>query len=240
MKKLMFQLVRQLDKFGNGRMVFLMVLPKSNLKRVTAVLHLKKNAKIGDFQNKVKLIRKSMDGNTFFPTPPVTVAVNGVLDTDIKALDATQTVVLTRAKGTAAARDVSKQTVLNEIHNLQGYVQSIADTTPAKAIQIVQSSGFDVKMVTPHSKSDFSAKNTKVKGEVKLMVNVKKVTGGKKGFFKWQISTDNINWKELPSTTKGNTPVPALTHAVTYYFRFLVVLQTGESGWSAAIDLLVN
>src|ERR1051326_4175779 len=172
MKKSIFRIMRS----QGGMIILVAVAPKVNIKRVVAVLRMKKIASIGDFQNKVKLIRKSMDGNAFFPAPPITVAVNGVFDTDIKVLDAAQTTALTRAKGAAQARDVAKQTVLNDIHNLQGYVQSIADANPAKAQQIVQSSGFDVKIVAPKTKDDFSVRTTKVSGTFKLAVNVKKFT----------------------------------------------------------------
>ena len=237
MKKSIFRIMHS----QCGMIILVAVASKANIKRVVAILRVTKIRAVGDFQNKVKLIRKSMDGNAFFPAPPITVALNGVFDTDIKALDAAQTTALTRAKGAAQARDVAKQTVLNDIHNLQGYVQSIADANPAKAQQIIQSSGFDVRIATPRSKDDFSVKAAKVSGTIKLAVNVKKIANGsKRAFFKWQISTDDVTFTDLPSTLKGTTSVSGLKAGTFYYFRYMVVLKTGESGWSESASKMAS
>lgn len=238
MKKTVFKIVNA----GNGRIILMITVPKSTIKRVVVILNMKKLGAIGDFMNKMKLIRQSMNGNVNFPAPPVSVAVSGQFDTDIKALDAAETTALTRVKGSAAIRNTAKATVLNEAHKLQGYVQGIADDNPTKAQAIVQGSGFDMKIVTPHSKDDFTAKNTKVSGTVQLTVNVKKVTGGggKRASFKWQMSTDNIAWTDLPGTLKGKTKAPGLTQATWMWFRFLVILKDGESSWSQSVKLLIT
>ena len=216
------------------------VVSKTNIKRVLAILHMKRIAKIGDFITKAKLIRKSMSGNPFFPSPPISVAVNGAFDNDIKTLDTAEVAASARTKGAAQARDAAKQVVLNDMHALQGYVQTVADFNPAKAEEIIESAGFDVKIASPHSKDDFIATNTKVSGTVKLAVNVKKATEGtRRGFFKWQYSTDNMNWTEAPSTLRGSTNISKLTALTTYYFRYLVVLKGGESSWSTSVSLIV-
>lgn len=235
MKKTVLKIVSA----GNGRIILLVVMPTVTVKRVIAVLHDKKIRAIGNFINKAKLIRQSMSGNIFFPSPPISVSNSGQYDNGIKALDAAETVALTRVKGSAAARDAAKTAVVNDMHLLQGYVQGIADANPTKAQQIVQSSGFDAKIGTPHSKNDFTVKNTKVSGTMKLMVNVKKATGGnKRASFKWQMSTDEKEWTELPSTLKGNTTVSGLTPGVIYFFHFLVILKDGESSWSSSVHLM--
>lgn len=235
MKKTIFRIVAA----GNGRIILLMVVPKSTVKRVAVILNLKKIRKIGDFMGKMKLIRQSMNGNVFFPGSPVSVANGGQFDADTQSLENAETTALTRARGAATARDVAKGVVLNDAHLLQGYVQGIADANPAKALQIVQSSGFEMKVVTPHSKGDFTVRNTKLSGTMKLAVNVKKVTGGsKRASFKWQMSTDNATWTELPSTLKGSTTASGRTPGTIYFFRFLVILKNGESSWSMPVSLM--
>ncbi|MBI3502497.1 MAG: hypothetical protein HY063_11965 [Bacteroidetes bacterium] len=241
MKKLIFKVAIHRDRYGNRIVIMMAVVSKTNVKRVGAILNLKKIRKIGDFQNKAKLIRTSMVGNAFFPSPPISVSNGGVFDLDIQALDTAEVTAQTRARGTATARDVAKQTVLDDMHTLQGYVQTVADATPKKAQEIVLGSGFSMKIAAPRDKDDFMVKNTKVKGTMKLTVNVKKVTGGsRRAFFKWQISTDGITFTDLPSTLKGSTLVSGLTRGTTYWFRFLVVAKNGESGWSAAVSEMSN
>lgn len=240
MKKNEFRIVPA----GNGRIIFLAIVPSGTTKRVLAVLRMKKLTKIGDFTNKMKFIRTEIKQNAAtFPTSPVSVADNGTFDTDIKAFDAAETLALTKVKGSVQARNLAKVKVLNDVHLLQGYVQGIADANPASAEVAIANSGFEMKIVTPHSKSDFSAKNTKISGTVKLTVNVKKISGGngKRAAFKWQQSPDaGITIIDLPGTLNGSTLVPRLTVGLWAYFRYLVILKDGEQGWSEWVKILVS
>ena len=228
---------------GYGRIILLTIIPTGVTKRVLVVIRMRKITTYGDFINKMKLIRTELKQNsTMFPAPPVSVADNGVFDTDIKALDAAETLALTRVKGSVNARNSAKTKVLNEARLLQGYVQGIADANPNNAEVIVSSSGFEMKIVMPHSKSDFTAKNTKISGTVKLTVNVKKVTGGqKRSAFKWQQSIDaGKTITDIPATLTGSTLVPNLTTGVLTYFRFNAILKDGEQGWSEWVKVMVN
>jgi len=239
MKKNEFRIVPA----GNGRIILLAIVPSGTTKRVLAVLRMRKITKIGDFTNKMKFIRTEIKQNAAtFPTPPVSVADNGTFDTDIKAFDAAETLALTKVKGSVQARNLAKVKVLNDVHLLMGYVQGIADANPANAEVTIANSGFEMKTIAPHSKSDFSAKNTKISGTVKLDVNVKKVTNGEKRFsFKWQQSPDaGITIIDLPGTLNGSTLVPRLTVGLWAYFRFLVILKDGEQGWSEWVKILVS
>ena len=228
---------------GYGRIILLTIIPTGVTKRVQVVIRMRKITKYGDFINKMKLIRTELKQNsTMFPAPPVSVADNGVFDTDIKALDAAETLVLTKVRGSVSARNTAKTKVLNDAHLLQGYVQGIADANPNNAEVFVSASGFEMKIVMPHSKSDFTAKNTKISGTVKLTVNIKKVTGGQKRFaFKWQQSLDACTTiTDLPVTLAGTSTVTNLTPGVWAYFRFNLVLKNGEQGWSEWVKVLVN
>ena len=239
MKNVQFRIV----PIGNGRIILLTVIPTGTVKRVQAVLRMRKITKIGDFVNKMKLIRSQIKQNAAtFPTPPVSVADNGQFDTDIKALDTAETLALTRVKGSANLRNLAKAAVLNDVHLLQGYVQGVADATPVKAEVIVSSSGFEMKVLSAHGKSDFTAKPTTISGTVKLEVNVKKLTGGqKRAAFKWQISHDEGKTPvDLPGTLTGRTLVYDQAKGSWLWFRYLVILADGEHGWSEWIKVLVN
>jgi len=179
-----------------------------------------------------------------FTAPPITVIDGGTFDNDIKAYESAETVALTKVTGSSTARDVTYETVLTDAHQLQGYVQTLADAlhNTLKAIALIESSGFDVSLHEAHSKSDFSAKPTKINGQIKLMINVKKMCMGEKRYsVKWQSSPDDgKTTADLPTTLKGSTLVSGLTAGTWMYFRFMVVLKDGEHGWSAWIKALVQ
>jgi hypothetical protein len=245
MKKKTMKLVNVHVGYGRFIMMAIPVTPKAKQKRAVAVLNVDKLKTYGDFVNKMKLIRVDMRNNvTSFPSPPLTVVDGGTFDTDIKAMDTAETTALTKITGGSTARDVAKQTVLDDAHGLQGYVQFLADRLhdTTKAVALIQLSGFDVSLRTPHSKSDFSAKNTKISGTIKLTINVKKMCNNEKRFsVKWESSPDaghTIN--QLPNTIKGSALVPGLTPGVWMYFRFLVVLKDGEHAWSDWVKVLVG
>jgi hypothetical protein len=221
------------------------VINKGKVKRARAVLHLEKYRSIGDFSNKMELIRVSIRNNpASFPAPPVSVADNAQFDNDIKAMNSSETTALTKATGASTARDVDKEQVLTDVHQLQGYVQSLADLlkNTLKAVALIELSGFDVSLKSPYSKSDFTAKRTKISGQIKLAINVKKMCEGERRYsVKWQSSPDaGKTPADLPTTIKGSTLVSGLAPGIWMWFRFLVVLKDGEHSWSAWISVLVE
>jgi hypothetical protein len=231
--------------YGRFILVVMPVINKGKVKRARAVFHLEKYRTIGDFSNKMELIRVSIRNSVAsFPAPPVSVADNAQFDNDIKAMDNAETIALTGATGASTARDVDKEQVLTDAHQLQGYVQSLADLlkNTLKAVALIELSGFDVSLKEPYSKSDFSAKRTKISGQVKLAINVKKMCEGqKRNSVKWQSSPDEGKTpKDLPTTIKGSTLVSGLTAGFWMWFRFMVVLKDGEHGWSAWVKVLVE
>ncbi len=244
MKKLSYSVMAFTDRSGltpKKGIIIVLMIPKTNVKRVAVILNMRKIVRIGDFMERAKLIRKQMKGNANFPTPPVSVADGGAFDLDIQALMTAETNAKTKAKGMAALRDAAKQTVLNDMHLLQGYVQTIADANPAKSETIVSGSGFDMKIAMPKSKNDFSGRGTKLSGTVKLEVNVTKATGGsRRSCFKWQMSTDGNIFTDLPTTLRGSTTVSGLTAGTYMWFRYMVVLKDGESSWSQPEKVLVQ
>jgi hypothetical protein len=231
--------------YGRFIMVAIPIVPKTKEKRARAVLHMEKLRAFGDFDKKMKLIRSDIKTNAAtFTTPTVSVADGGTFDNDIKAYESAETVALTKVTGSSTARDVAYEAVITDAHQLQGYVQNMADAlhNTQKAVALIQLSGFDVSLHEVHSKSDFSAKKTKISGQIKLAINVKKMCEGEKRYsVKWQSTTDTTKTPvDLPATIKGSTLVSGLTVGTFIWFRFLVVLKDGEHGWSEWIKVLVQ
>jgi len=229
---------------GYGTIIMIAIPKVVAEKRALAVLHMEKLKVIGDFIKKMNLIRSDMLTNAVtFPAPPVSVAAAGAFANDIAALVSGETAALTKLTGMTTARNVSHQTVLDDAHLLQGYVQGLADAlhNTLKATALIQLSGFDVSLREPHAKNYFTAKNTTISGTVKLAINVKAATGGEKRYsVKWQQGLNELAWTDLPLTIKGSTLVPGLTPGVWMWFRFLVVLKDGEHAWSQAGKLMIT
>ena len=230
---------------GYGRYIIVTTIAAAKEKRALAVLHVDKIKTFGDFVKKMKLIRQDMKLNsTTFVSPYISVADNGTFDTDIKALEAAETTALTKVTGSATARDVAKTVVFGDAHLLQSYVQSLADglKNTQKAVALIQLSGFDVSLREANSKDDFTVKSTKISGQIKLAINVKKLCMGEKRFsVKWQSSPDaGVTITELPTTIKGSALVSNLTVGKYMWFRHMVVLKDGEHGWSDWEKVLVN
>jgi hypothetical protein len=245
MKRKQFKLVHKHVGFGRFIMVAIPIVPKTKEKRARAVLHMEKLKTFGDFDKKMKLIRSDIKTNAAtFATPPVSVADGGTFDNDIKAYESAETVALTKITGSSTARDITYEAVITDAHQLQGYVQTLADAlhNTQKAVALIQLSGFDVSLHEAHSKSDFAAKKTKISGQLKLAINVKKFTNNEKRYsVKWQSATDTTKTPvDLPATIKGSTLVSGLTVGTFMWFRFLVVLKDGEHGWSAWLQALVQ
>jgi len=197
-----------------------------------AVASLNMPIRIAEYIAYMKAIVKSMTGNAFFPTPnPALAAVT----TDVDALDAAEALARSRASGSVQARDVQKAIVDKDLYGLQAYVQGIADSNPSNALAIIESSGMSVKRGAIRTKGDFEVKHGKTSGTV--ILSAKAVSS--RASYTWQVSSDNINWKDLPDTIKSRTNVSGLTPAVTYYFRFRSITKNGEGSWSQVASIVV-
>jgi hypothetical protein len=175
----------------------------------------------------------AMTGNANFATPsPALAAVTTALDT----LDAAETAALTRAKGTAEARDAALAKVKTLLRQLEAYVQTIADGSGDQAEPVIVSAALAVRKVTPRQKQIFEAVQS-VSGSVVLFG----VVVANASAYNWQMSTDGKTWTALPTTSKAKTTVAGLTPGSTYYFRHEPVLRKdGAAEWSQVISILVK
>jgi hypothetical protein len=182
----------------------------------------------------VQGILQAMTGNPTFPTPnPPLTAVSGAAN----ALQAAETVALTRAPGSVATRNEKRATLVALLELLRGYVQSIADATPENAISIIESSGFALRKTTVRAPRVFAAKATALSGSVKLTAPV----AGRRAAYRWQYSTDGgKTWVDASETLQAKTTVTGLPAGTTVQFRYRSVIKGGASDWSAPLSMVVS
>ena len=205
-------------------------------KRPLAVFLLSKVRKIGDFILKVISITQDIDANPgIFVTP---VPATSQVTSDIGDLAKAEGKVLTKAPGSAAARDVAYSKVMDDVNGLLAYVQILADKAADEqaSIAIIQASGFSVKVNGVRVKAPLTAKNGKVSGTIDLAAKA----ADKRASYNWQQSNDNgTSWLNLPTTLQAKTSVAGLTPATRVLFRVQAVTRTGTEGWSQSVSVVV-
>ena len=155
-------------------------------------------------------------------------------------------VALTRARGSAAARDVQLGLLVGMLEKGVCYVQGLADTCPSQdqAVALILAAGLSVAAVGGHIKPILAVKQGPVAGSVILDANARALTGGtkKKYFLNWQLSADGgKTWTSMPSTPKAKTSLDGLTPLTTYEFRVSVTNSDGTTGaWSQTFAFLVH
>jgi hypothetical protein len=177
---------------------------------------------------------QKMTANLSFPAPTPTLAsVTQAID-DLRAAAAT---ALTRAKGTAAARNDKRTTLAKLLKQLGGYIQTIADANAETGATIIQSAGVAVKKVTARKPRVFEATQGPISGSAKLTA----VSAGHRGAYEWQYSTDGgKTWLATPTTLQAKTVVSGLTAGSTVMFRYRAVIKSGEGDWSQVVSLIVK
>lgn len=207
-------------------------------RRPVAVFLISKFRKIGDFIIEMKAIAHNIftDPNGYFTTPVPTFTV---VDGNILDLEKAQTLAKTRATGTAAARDLKYDIVVNDKNKWLAYVQGLADGSAdeATAISIIQTSGFSVRVNGKITKPPLAAKNGPLSGEVKLIARAAANRAG----YGWAKSSDNgLIWEELEPTLQAKTIVTNLTTGKSMAFRYRAVIKTGPENWSNAVTWIVQ
>jgi fibronectin type III domain protein len=206
-------------------------MTKRKASKPKAVLNLSRNPK--DVLVFARHVVVCMTDNPYFtsPNPPLTV-----LQTDIDALEASEAAVLTRAKGTAEARDADLATLKSHLEYERAYVQKVADADPANAEDIIASSGMSKKSVGSRTKGELGARQGSVSGLVELLAK----SAGDRAAYSWQYGTDGETWTNLPPTMQASTTVSGLTPGVRYFFRVRVLAVAGLGDWSDVVSLIVT
>ena len=161
-------------------------------------------------------------------------------------LDKAETVAKTRVKGSAAARNKERRTLVTMLKTVVPLVQALADqsATLDGAIAVIEAAGLVVAVVPKRIKPILAAKQGPVSGSVVLEANATALGAkeSRKSFFNWQATADGgKSWLTFPGTPKCKTSVANLTPLTTYGFR---VALTDSSGvmqeWSPVVSFVVH
>jgi hypothetical protein len=208
----------------------------SNL-RPLAVLQMKSLRKLGNFVEKARAIVLNMTNNAaLFPSPTPALAI---VTTHITALETAEDVAKLHSPGSVNARNLAYNQVLEDLHDLTGYVQSLADATEnaESAMELIHSSGLTVKHKGMHVKPLLNVKSTGVSGNVELVARA----SAKREANEWQMSLDGLIWTNLPGTLEAKTTVTGLTPGTTIHFRHRPILKgTSPANWSQIVSLLIS
>src|SRR5450755_3082681 len=79
------------------------------------------------------------------PTPPL-----ATISADIAALEAAESLALTKAKGAVEARDAKQRIVLDDLIHLKAYVQTVANGDPSNAEAIITAATMSVRKARAH------------------------------------------------------------------------------------------
>jgi hypothetical protein len=173
-----------------------------------------------------------MEDNPYFPSPwvPISNVAAGVT-----AASAAQAVVLTRARGTRAARDALIVTLKADLRGLEAYVQSVADDSPRDALVIIASAGMDAKRRSLPSKPLVEARQGPVSGRAVLIAK----WAGDRAMYEWRFSTDQVTWTLAPQTMRSRAIISGLVPVTRYYFQLRVTTKDGPGNWSQVVSLVV-
>jgi hypothetical protein len=198
--------------------------------RVIATLD--KSRRIGNRITYAKFVAQCFASDPTFSAPPLPLAV---FEADIAALEAAQATSLTRALGTAVARDAALDKVRGDLALLRTYVQTLADRSEGLAAVLVAAAGMNVKNVKGPSKPLFVVKPGRVSGSVHLLVKAPKTRTS----YDWQYAREGDPYVAADSTTRADRWLAGLTPLAWYSFRYRTVTKDGVSDWSEPLSFLV-
>jgi hypothetical protein len=198
------------------------------------IVVLKLPTKVKSLIAQAQNIASAITNNPSFPSPNPPLAT---LLSDIAALNAAESAVLSRTKGAVEIRNAKLAIVRNDLSNLKAYVQSVASAGAAEnAPQVIASAAMAVRKTTLHDKAALLAKQGSVSGTVNLVAK----SAAPRAAYEWQYSLDQKTWTTLPLTLQARTGVSGLTVGSTYYFRVQPVVPTGVENWSQVVSLVVK
>jgi hypothetical protein len=177
---------------------------------------------------------QSMTGNAHFPTPTTPLAD---VSAAIAALQTAQMAVMSGLKGTVAARNDKKASLVTLMGELRSYVQKTADADPENAAAIIQSSGFALRKTAVHLPRVFAAKAGAVSGSVEVTAPV----AARRSSYEWQYSVDGgKTWIEAPPSLGSKTTIVGLPVAVSVQLRSRAVTKAGPGDWTQPLAIVVK
>jgi hypothetical protein len=175
-----------------------------------------------------------MTNNPWFPSPTPPLAT---LTADLDALELAEATARNRSKGSAAARNLKKKKVVDDLTELKGYVQSIVNQSPDKEIAIIECAGMSTRQLMPRQKPALEALMGPSPGQVIVRA---KAVGKRAAAYEWQVAVSGNAWSTIGTTTVAETSVPGLTAGTTYLFRLRTTVKNTTGDWSQSVSYLVH
>jgi carotenoid cleavage dioxygenase-like enzyme len=174
-----------------------------------------------------------MTGNPSFPapTPPLSE-----VSADLDALTASEELARRGGKGMVKQRDVALRRAHSKMTMLKVYVQTVANAEPDKAEATLLSAGMNVAKPRTWTKPPMEAKLGNAPG--KVVLDAKALP--KPVQYRWQMSTDQTTWTDLPESFKTKTTVEGLIPARIYSFRLRTLTRNGPSEWSPPVTIVTH
>jgi hypothetical protein len=174
-----------------------------------------------------------MTNNQNFPAPmPPLSEVSTYLDT----LEAREELARTRGKGMAQQRNIALRRAHTTMTLLRAYAQSVANAEPGQAEAILLSAGMNIGKPRTRTKLPVEVRHGGAVGEVVLDARALPPPVQ----YRWQMSTDQQTWTDLPETFRTKSVVKGLVPATVYSFRLRTVTNNGPSEWSPPVSIIAQ
>ena len=174
-----------------------------------------------------------MAAKTTFPSPPLAFAL---VQAHVAALSSAEAATKTRAAGTRQARDAARKLVIEDAKQLHGYVQQLANASPAQAESIATAAAMTLRKHAARITHDITIKQT-VSGTVHVVA--KSVKGARA--HEWQYSVDaGKSWVAALPTAQPRTSLTGFQPGALVQVRHRSIVKTGAGDWSAAFQAVVS
>ncbi len=166
------------------------------------------------------LILEKMSGNSYFPNPVPPLSEVATAADELREAEASAEI---GGPADRRMRDAKRGDVIALLKLLRAWVEYVANKSPAAAIAMIESSGFDVKRSThPRAKVPIRVVAEGPSGTVIIYVKMP----AKDARIHYQASADGgATWIDLAQLQHSKYRATGLTPGKTYLFRFLYILR---------------
>lgn len=181
-----------------------------------------------------RLVVQKMTGNLWFfnpdpPLPSVTAHLDKLEVSEAKAKDG--------GMGAAAARDLDRKVVEDDLKGLAAFVYKIVCQNMGQASAIIASAGLAEVQHTPYLKPLLAA----YPGANVTQIRVEAKAAKRGSAYEWQVSTDGgTTWVGMGTTTVANTTFLGAVAGTTYFFRFRATRGKKTGDWSESVRFTVH
>lgn len=159
-----------------------------------------------------------------------------VLGTNVKTSETAHQTALTRVVGAVAARNTTIYTLKLSLDDVANGVQTVANSDPANAEEIILSSGFKLAQSTRHGRQEFRIDPGENPGEIIILLPV---FDADSTYFV-QYTIDQKVYVDVPESHIAKVIVKGLPLHTTIWLRHRASSRKGSRDWSALIEHFVT